>query len=81
MFIKLTSIPADDFVLVRVATNTASRNKTLFGKVFIPASENGYIHVRMHISGDGVTLHSIHTESNPKAAIFSKDDELEYFET
>jgi hypothetical protein len=61
----------DDLELVRVANSAYGLH--LFGKVKLPASDGGYIHVRVFVAAeegtDGktedervATLHSIHTE-------------------
>jgi hypothetical protein len=67
----VTSFTADDLESVRVAVTAYGLH--LFGKVKLPALENGYIHIRIFGSAkegtDGssldereYSLHSIHTE-------------------
>lgn len=87
---ELVSFGVDDFKEVRVAPSAYGFH--LFGKVLIPAIEEGpaYIHVRFFTAGPEreAKLHSIHTEEKPDdgggstfRAIFSKDDPLEWFDT
>ncbi|KAM0339814.1 hypothetical protein ACHAPU_010767 [Fusarium lateritium] len=88
----LAAFSADDFEAVRVATSAYGIH--LFGKVRIPAlsetSSSAYIHFRIFIAGgdEPPKLHSIHTEErdDPSGgktyrAIFTKNDELEWFDT
>ncbi|KAF4974502.1 hypothetical protein FZEAL_8598 [Fusarium zealandicum] len=87
----LAGFSADDFDSVRVATSAYGIH--LFGRVRIPAlSDDGpsYIHFRAFIGGgdEPPKLHSIHTEERDDSsggktyrAIFTKDDELEWFDT
>ena len=69
----------------------------LFGKVSLPESDAGFIHVRAFVGGSGgsgevedrtVKLHCIHIEELETAdgsktfrAIFGKNDPLEWFDT
>ncbi|KAF7551712.1 hypothetical protein G7046_g7642 [Stylonectria norvegica] len=88
---QLAGFTAENLEQVRVAVSAYGLH--LFGKVRIPAlPESGpaYIHFRAFIGGGGEPpkLHSIHTEEkdDPSGgktyrAIFTKDDELEWFET
>ncbi|KLP02095.1 uncharacterized protein FFB20_15721 [Fusarium fujikuroi] len=88
----LVGFSADDFEAVRVATSAYGIH--LFGKLRIPAlpdpSGPSYIHFRVFIGGGGEPpkLHSIHTEEREDSsggktyrAIFTKNDELEWFDT
>ncbi|RSL70530.1 hypothetical protein CEP54_001716 [Fusarium duplospermum] len=87
----LAGFGPDNFESVRVATSAYGIH--LFGKLRIPAlSEDGpaYLHFRAFIGGgdEPAKLHSIHTEErdDPNGgktyrAIFTKDDELEWFDT
>ncbi|KAF5632468.1 hypothetical protein F52700_6455 [Fusarium sp. NRRL 52700] len=88
----LVGFSADDFEAVRVATSAYGIH--LFGKLRIPAlpdpSGPSYIHFRVFIGGgdEPPKLHSIHTEEreDPSGgktyrAIFTKNDELEWFDT
>ncbi|KAG9253588.1 uncharacterized protein F5Z01DRAFT_147570 [Emericellopsis atlantica] len=88
----LTAFQTSDFTSVRVATTAYGIH--LFGKIRIPAlAESGgpaYIHVRIFIAGgdEPPKLHSIHTEEKDDEsggktyrAIFTEQDELEWFDT
>ncbi|KAL6868945.1 hypothetical protein ACO1O0_000268 [Amphichorda felina] len=87
----LTGFGPEDLTSVRVATSAYGIH--LFGRVRIPAMpESGpaYVHVRIFVGGgdDPATLHSIHTEEKDDGAggktyraIFTNDDELEWFDT
>ncbi|ORY66502.1 uncharacterized protein BCR38DRAFT_484120 [Pseudomassariella vexata] len=87
----LSSFTESDFELVRVAVSAYGIH--MFGKVRIPAlpdSGPAYVHFRAHIPGgeEPPTLHSIHTEERDEPdggkvfrAIFTKEDELEWFDT
>ena len=81
---------AENLEAVRVAISAYGVH--IFGKVRIPAlpdSGPAYIHVRIFTTGaDSSKLHSIHTEERDDQAggktyraIFTKDDELEWFDT
>lgn len=88
---QLTNFSADDLRSVRVAQSAYGIH--IFGKVRLPElPESGpaYIHVRFFIGGgdEPAKLHSIHTEERDEAgggktyrAVFTKDDELEWFDT
>ena len=87
---QLTDFSEADLVLVRVATSAYGIH--LFNKLRIPAMpESGpaFVHFRIFIaSGEPPKMHSIHTEEKEDAdgsksyrAIFTNDDELEWFET
>ncbi|KAM0245022.1 hypothetical protein ACHAP5_005694 [Fusarium lateritium] len=89
---ELVGFSEDDFESVRVATSAYGIH--LFGKARIPAlsesSGPAYIHFRVFIGGgdEPPKLHSIHTEERDDSsggktyrAIFTKDDELEWFDT
>ncbi|KAF4464642.1 hypothetical protein FALBO_8525 [Fusarium albosuccineum] len=87
----LAGFSAEDIESVRVATSAYGIH--LFGKLHIPAlpdSGPAYIHFRVFIGGgdDPPKLHSIHTEEREDSsggktyrAIFTKNDELEWFDT
>ncbi|RKK66946.1 hypothetical protein BFJ69_g14951 [Fusarium oxysporum] len=88
----LVGFSADDFEAVRVATSAYGIH--LFGKLRIPAlpdpSGPSYIHFRVFIGGgdEPPKLHSIHTEEREDSsggktyrAIFTKNDELKWFDT
>ncbi|KAI8630399.1 hypothetical protein F5Y19DRAFT_474182 [Xylariaceae sp. FL1651] len=85
----LTSFGPADVESVRVAQSAYGIH--VFGKVRIPAMpDNGpaYLHVRVFVSDEPAKLHSIHTEEREEPdggkkyrAIFTKDDELEWFDT
>ncbi|KAI2622956.1 hypothetical protein GGS26DRAFT_233366 [Hypomontagnella submonticulosa] len=92
---ELTSFSSSDLEGVRVGLSAYGLH--LFGKLRLPAmpdSGPAYIHFRAFIGGDGhqepgvATLHCIHTEDieepdggHKYRAIFTKDDELEWFDT
>ncbi|KAI3551500.1 uncharacterized protein CCOS01_07742 [Colletotrichum costaricense] len=87
---QLAAFGPDNFVAVRVASSAYGIH--LFGKVRIPAlPESGpaYIHFRAFVPGaEPPKLHSIHTEETEHSdgdktyrAIFTKDDDLEWFDT
>lgn len=88
---ELAGFSADDFSLVRAATSAYGHH--LFGKVRIPALPDegpAYIHFRAFTPGpdEQASLHSIHTEDakgedggHTFRAIFTKDDELKWFDT
>lgn len=88
----LVGFSADDFEQVRAATSAYGIH--LFGKLRIPAmpdpSGPAYIHFRVFIGGgdEPPKLHSIHTEEREDSsggktyrAVFTKNDELEWFDT
>ncbi|RGP73635.1 hypothetical protein FLONG3_6285 [Fusarium longipes] len=88
----LVGFSADDFVSVRAATSAYGVH--LFGKLRIPAmpdpSGPAYIHFRVFIGGgdEPPKLHCIHTEEREDSsggktyrAVFTNDDELEWFDT
>ena len=86
----LADFSAENLESVRVAQSAYGIH--LFAKVRIPAlpdSGPAYIHVRIFTTGaDSTKLHSIHTEEKDDEAggktyraIFTKDDELEWFDT
>ncbi|KAJ4008332.1 hypothetical protein NW766_009324 [Fusarium irregulare] len=88
----LVGFSADEFEQVRVATSAYGIH--LFGKLRIPAmtdpSGPAYIHFRVFIGGgdEPPKLHSIHTEEREDSsggktyrAVFTKNDELEWFDT
>ncbi|KAH6895145.1 hypothetical protein B0T10DRAFT_557381 [Thelonectria olida] len=88
---ELTDFSTGDVESVRVATSAYGIH--LFAKLRIPAlADDGpaYVHFRVFIGGGGdpPKLHSIHTEEKEHSdgdktyrAIFTKDDELEWFDT
>ncbi|KAI9171936.1 hypothetical protein HJFPF1_01427 [Paramyrothecium foliicola] len=87
---QLAGFSADNLEAVRVAVSAYGIH--LFAKVRIPAlPEAGpsYIHIRIFTTGaDSTKLHSIHTEERDAEgggktyrAIFTRDDELEWFDT
>ncbi|SPQ18932.1 4480523c-40e3-4f2f-a75e-6bc1ece8c85b [Thermothielavioides terrestris] len=88
---QLTAFGPDDLTQVRVAVSAYGVH--VFGKVRIPSLPDegpAYIHFRAFTSGPGdqATLHSIHTEDREEPggghtfrAVFTKDDELEWFDT
>lgn len=87
----LVNFSSENVESVRVATSAYGIH--LFGKLRIPAaseSDPAYIHFRIFIAGgdEPPKLHSIHTEEKDDddggktyRAIFTKDDELEWFDT
>ena len=87
----LTSFNSGDLESVRVAISAYGIH--LFGKLRIPAmpdSGPAYIHFRAFIGGgdEPAKLHCIHTEEKDESdggkrfrAIFTKNDELEWFDT
>ncbi|CAG9939828.1 unnamed protein product [Clonostachys rosea f. rosea IK726] len=85
----LRKFDVSNLTVVRVATSAYGIH--LFGKIRIPAlpdSGPAYIHVRLFISEEPAKLHSIHTEEKEEAdgdkkyrAIFTENDELEWFDT
>lgn len=86
----LANFSSENFESVRVATSAYGIH--LFGSLRIPAAESdsAYIHFRIFIGGgdEPPKLHSIHTEVKDDAdggksfrAVFTKDDELEWFDT
>ncbi|KAB5579970.1 hypothetical protein GE09DRAFT_421187 [Coniochaeta sp. 2T2.1] len=88
---ELTSFTEADLVSVRVGTSAYGIH--VFGKVRIPAMpEDGpaFLHIRIYSAGPGeeAKLHCIHTEEKEEQggdikyrAVFTKDDELEWFDT
>lgn len=78
-----------DLESVRVAQSAYGVH--LFGKIRIPAMPDtgpAYIHVRVFVSDEPAKLHCIHTEERDEPdggkrfrAIFTRDDELEWFDT
>jgi len=92
---ELAAFNECDLVLVRVATSAYGLH--LLGKVRLPKSNGGYIHVRLFVGGEEaakegedrvVKLHCIYNEekelpdgSKSFRAILSKDDPLEWFDT
>ncbi|KAH0544999.1 hypothetical protein FGG08_000925 [Glutinoglossum americanum] len=86
----LVAFDESDLVLVRAGMSSYGLH--LFGKLRLPKSDGGYIHVRMFVGGESenkvVKLHSIYNEekelpdgSKTFRAILSKDDPLEWFDT
>jgi len=87
----LTAFGPEDLTSVRVAPSAYGIH--VFGKVRIPSMpESGpaYIHIRIFTPGGGeeARLHCIHTEEKDDGAggktfraVFTKDDELEWFDT
>ena len=85
----LTSFSSADLELVRVAQSAYGIH--LFGKVRLPAMPDGgpaYLHVRIFVSDELAKLHCIHTEEREEPdgekryrAVFTKADELEWFDT
>ncbi|KAI0525786.1 hypothetical protein F5B22DRAFT_657066 [Xylaria bambusicola] len=85
----LTSFNSADLELVRVAQSAYGIH--LFGKIRIPAmpdSGPAYLHVRIFVSDEPAKLHCIHTEEQEEPdgtkryrAIFTKADDLEWFDT
>ncbi|KAI1364449.1 hypothetical protein F5Y08DRAFT_212262 [Xylaria arbuscula] len=82
----LTAFSSADLELVRVAQSAYGIH--LFGKVRIPAmpdSGPAYLHVRVFVSDEPAKLHCIHTEEPDGGkryrAIFTKADDLEWFDT
>jgi hypothetical protein len=82
----LVAFDESDLVLVRVGTSAYGLH--LFGKLRLPKSDGGYVHVRMFVGGEVVKLHSIYNEektlpdgSKSFHAILSKDDPIEWFDT
>ncbi|KAI5462985.1 hypothetical protein BGZ63DRAFT_422391 [Mariannaea sp. PMI_226] len=90
---ELTHFSVENVESVRVAPSAYGTH--LFAKLRIPAlsaDDDGpaYVHFRVFIAGgdEPPKLHSIHTEEKEHAdgdktyrAIFTKDDELEWFDT
>jgi len=84
----LAGFSADDFEAVRVAAT--AYGLILFGKLRIPAQPGAYLHFRAYSAGpdDEAKFHSFHTEETEEAdgnkkfrAIFTKNDELDWFDT
>ncbi|KAI5839948.1 hypothetical protein DFP73DRAFT_483082 [Morchella snyderi] len=84
----LTAFGAEDLVCVRVGTSAYGIH--IFGKVQLPKTQGGYIHIRMFVGGgEGektYKLHCIYTEEKEAEdgrksfrAIMGEGDELEWF--
>jgi len=90
MWARVSGVTNEDLVsfdissdLVEVRSGATSYGQIIFGKIRIPAVEDGYVHVRIHHSPhepeDKVKFHSIRTEESIWTAVLPNTFPLDFF--